>query len=440
MATTPEHLGQLKDTTEETPLTTDLRGDLRELAAREADHEHPYLTVTLDYRPDGNRPNMRIGMQWLDEQERLLREQYGPRGPEYDALVEGLASLRDILGAIEDPQPQGVIAVMQPGADFSLVLPLSVAPESRIGVRPTPDLFEIARVQDVAEPFAVLLADSKQAFLHVFALGAREHDVEMHGGPRIGKVHPGAKSAGFGERNALNAAEQQLENFAKSIAEATRDALANEKVNRLIVMADAQLTSTLMEHFPREISDLVIGTAHADIRSTPDMLYELALPIVQEAERQQEDDLCRELETAALSAQAYGVYGAAGTLAALQAGQVQTLIVAEDFTAPAWVDDTFAIIGLGTVPTEHPAGGDVADLREADAREEFVRLALMMGADGVEFVPLIDDAPVTETVNEAEAANAGARGGAVARLRDEGGVGALLRFALAPDQAVPDVE
>ncbi len=440
MATTPEHLGQLKDTTEETQITTDLRADLRELATREADPEHPYLTITLDYRPDGFRPNMRIGMQWLDEQEQLLREQYGPRGPQYDAVIAGLASLRETLGAMEDPQPQGVIAVMQPGADYALVLPLAVAPENRIGVGPTPDLFEIARVQDVAEPFAVLLADSKQAFLHIFTLGTRERDVEMHGGSKGGNVNPGAKSAGLGERNALNAAEQELANFAKGIAEAARTMIVAEGVHRLIVMADDQLTSTLMEHFPREIGDLVIGTAKADIRSTPDLLYELATPIVQEAERQQEVDLCEELATAALSAQAYGVYGAAGTLAALQSGQVQTLIVAEDFTAPAWVDDALMFVGLGEMPGEHPMGGDLTDLRAADAREEFVRLALTMGADGIEFVPLMDDAPVTETVNEAEGITAGERGGAIARLRDEGGVGALLRFALAPDQAVANVE
>ena len=439
MATTPEHLGQLKDITEETPLTTDLRHDLRELATREADAEHPYLTVTLDYRPDGNRPNFRVGMLWLDEQEKLLREQYGPRGPEYDAVVNGLASLRETLGAMEDPQPQGVVAVLQPGAAFALVLPLAVVPENRVSVRPTPDLFEIARVQDMAEPFAVLLADSQQAFLHVFALGTRERDVEMHGERRGGKVNPGAKSMGFHEKTALNSVEQDMANFAKGIAEAARAVIDNEGVHRFIVMADDQLTSALMEHFPSEISSLVIGTANADIRSTPDSLYELAMPLVHDTERQQEDDLSQELETAALSAQAYGVYGPTNTLAALQAGQVQTLILADDFTAPAWVDDTLMFVGLGTIPGEHPAGGDVSNLRETDAREEFVRLALMMGADGIEFVPLMDDAPVTETVNEAEATNAGERGGAIARLRDEGGVGALLRFTLAPDQPVADV-
>lgn len=438
MASTPEHIDQLTDTTVETQLTTDLRTDLRELAGREADHEHPYLTVTLDYRPDGNRPNLRIGMQWLDEQERLLREQYGPRGPEFDALTAGLAALRETLAAMEDPLPQGVIAVMQPGADFSLVLPLAVVPQSSIIVAPTPALFEIARVQDIAEPFAVLLADSKQAFLHVFALGTRERDVKMH--DKSQHANPGATSAGFSERTALNATEQQLENFAKAITEAMRDALAEEQVNRLIVMADEQLTSTLLDHFPKEISDRVIGTIRADIRDTPETLIALAMPLVAETEKAQEDDLCQQLETAALSDPAYGIYGAEGTLAALQAGQVQTLIIADEFTAPAWVDDTFAIFGMGEIPTEHPAGGDVADLRATDAREEFVRLALVMGAEGIEFVPLRDDAPVTETVNEAEGVTAGERGGAIMRLRDEGMVGALLRFALAPDQAVANVE
>ncbi len=432
------HLGHLVDKPVNTPLVTDLREDLHDFAGRTADWEHPYLTVTLDYRPDGARPNHRPGTQWLDEQEKRLREDYGPRGPLYDAAVEGLKELRDALGDMGDPVPQGIIAVLQPGGGDSLILPLAVAPRNSVTVSATPALFEIASVQDAAEPFAVLIADTKQAFIHVFALGTRERDVEMHGQPRGGKVNPGAKSMDFHEKTALNSREQEIADFAKGIAEEVRVVMDEVDVRRLIIASDDQFTASLIEHFPKELHTTVIGTIKADIRDTPAQLLRLALPIIHEAERAQEDDVCEQLATGAQEPHGLAVWGIADTLAALETGQVLTLVMATDFSAAGWADEAMGMTGAGHVPTEHPAGGNVADLRPVDLREEFVRMALL-SAVGTEFVNLRETGPVTESVDEAAASDTGARGGAVAALADHEGVGALLRFRLDVDQTVPNM-
>jgi len=438
MASEPQHLDQLIDTPVETPLVTDLREDLRGFAQRPADWEHPYLTVTLDYRPDGGRPNFRPGMQWLDEQEKRLREEYGPRGPLYDAVVDGLKELRDTLEQMNDPLPQGIVAVLQPGTEDAFILPLAIAPRNGINVSAVPMLFEIAMVQDAAEPFAVLLADTKQAFLHVFALGTRERDVEMYEGRKGGKANPGAMAMNLSEKTALNASEQEMDNFAKGIAEAARTVADEMGVHRLIIASDDQFTATLMEHFPKELHTYVIGTMKADIRDTPSQLMRLALPLVNDAERAQEDDICQQIETGAQEPHGLAIWGIADTLIALETGQVLTLVFAEDFSAPGWADESLGMIGAGHIPTEHPAGGNLEDLRPVDLREEFVRLALN-SAVGVEFVSLRDDGPVTESVNEASREHAGERGGAVAQLAAHEGVGALLRFRLDVDQTVPNM-
>ena len=432
------HLGHLVDKPVNTPLVTDLREDLHDFAGRTADWEHPYLTVTLDYRPEGSRPNHRPGTQWLDDQEKRLREEYGPRGPLYDAAVNGLKELRDALDTMDDPIPQGIAAVIQPGGDTSLILPLAVAPRNSITVGATPALFEIAAVQDAAEPFAVLIADTKQAFIHVYAMGTRERDVEMREEARGGKDNPGAKSMGFYEKTALNSVEQERDNFAKGIAEETRIVMDEVDVRRLIIASDDQFTATLMEHFPKELHTTVIGTMKADIRDTPAQLMRLALPIVQEAERAQEEDICEQIATGAQEPHGLAVWGIADTLAALETGQVLTLVMATDFSAPGWADEVLGMTGAGHVPTEHPAGGNVADIRPVDLREEFVRMALL-SAVGTEFVNLRETGPVTESVDEAAASDTGARGGAVAALAEHEGVGALLRFRLDVDQTVPNM-
>jgi len=430
------HLSHLVDKPVDSPLVTDLREDLHDFAGRPANWEHPYLTVTLDYRPEGNRPNHRPGTQWLDEQEKRLREEYGPRGPLYDAAVNGLKELRDALGAMDDPIPQGIAAVIQPGTDYAFILPLAVAPRNSITVGATPALFEIAAVQDATEPFAVLTADTKQAFIHVFALGTRERDVEMHGQLRGGQANPGAKSMGLHKKTALNSREQEIADFAQGIAAETRKVFDEDNVRRLIIAGEDQITSAVMEHLPKELHTLVVGTMKADIRDTPAQLIRLALPIVHEAERAQEDDVCEQLATGAQEPHGLAVWGITDTLAALETGQVLTLVLATDFSAAGWADEVLGMTGAGHVPTEHPAGGNVADIRPVDLREEFVRMALL-SAVGMEFVSLRETGPVTESVGEASATDTGARGGAIAALADHEGVGALLRFRLDVDQTVP---
>lgn len=429
------HLGHPDDKRGETPRVTDLREDLHDFARRPADWEHPYLTVTLDYRLEGNQPNRRPATPWLDEQEKRLREEYGPRGPLYDAAVDGLKELRDALDVMDGPIPQGVAAVIQPGMNNAFILPLAVAPCNSVTVSAMPALFEIAAVQDAAEPFAVLLADTKQAFLHVFAIGTRERDVEMHEGRKGRKINPGAKSMNVSERTALKAAEQEMDNFATGIAEATRTVADEMGVRRLIIASDDQFTATLMEHFPKELHTYVIGTMKADIRDNPTQLLRLALPLVHDAERAQENDICEQLVTGTQEPHGLAVWGIADTLAALETGQVQTLVLATDFSAAGWADQAMSMTSAGHVPMEHPAGGNVADIRPVDLREEFVRMALL-SAVGMEFVPLRDDSPVTESVDDAAAHDTGERGGAVAALAAHEGVGALLRFRLDVDQAV----
>lgn len=52
------HLNQLTNEAVSTPFATNLRDDLRELAMRDADRARPYVTVTLDYGVEGERPNV----------------------------------------------------------------------------------------------------------------------------------------------------------------------------------------------------------------------------------------------------------------------------------------------------------------------------------------------------------------------------------------------
>jgi protein required for attachment to host cells len=431
----PEHFERLTDTRPDVPQTTNLAEDLRELAQRAPDAERPYLTVTLDYQPDGGQPNFRPATRWLKEREQELAAEHGPRGPLYDAVTEGMRALHEALDGLANEPPQGVIFVAQPAAGEFRTIPLAVPAPNSATVCPTPNLAPLARLTDAWEPFALLVADSKQAFLHTFTLGSRAREVAMTNAKR--DLQPGAVSNRMIEWKALSAAEQALENFAKAIAEETWRVMNEDAIPQLIIAADDQLTSTLKDHLPKEVRDRFIGTMAADIRDTPAVLLQRALPVIEEAKRAREEDVVQRLTTAALSPGGLGVFGVAETLAALQNGQVQDLVLADDFAARGWADDALGIVGAGEVPTEHPAGGDVNDLRPIDLVDAMIRLAIQTDAR-VTFVTTRNRA-VTESPNEAEETH-GERDGAAQALQEHGGIGAILRFRLSDAQATAEVQ
>jgi peptide subunit release factor 1 (eRF1) len=430
-----EHFEQITDSRPGTPQTTTLHDDLMDLAQRAADSERPYLTVSLDYRPDGTQPNRRPALRWLKEREQELTERFGPRGPAFDALTEGMRRLRAALDDLGTEPPHGIIFVAQPAAGDARMIPLAVPVENSAEVAPRPMLAPLARLVDAYPAFALLLADSKQAFLHTFALGTREREVAMESA--YTPLKPGAVGNKMIERKALNAVEQQMENFAKAIAEETRRVLDEDGVRHLIIAADDQLTATLRDHFPKELDGKVIGTVAADIRATPADLLALALPVVEAARRAREEDIVQRLTTAALSQGGLGVFGIAETLAALQAGQVQHLVLADDFHAPGWADDTLGLVGVGEPPHDHPSGGDHDSLRTIELADEMIHFALMTGG-AVAFITT-RDSDVPENANEAEERH-GERQGAPQTLQKHGGVGAILRFRLDEEQAVPDLQ
>ncbi len=430
-----EHFEQMTDTRPDVPRTPALRDDLIDLAQRAADPERPYLTVSLDYRPDGTQPNRRPGLLWLKEREQELAETLGPRGAAFDALTEGMQRLHAILDDLDVEPPQGVIFVAQPATADVRTIPLAVPVGNSANVAPRPMLAPLARLVHAYPPFALLLADSRQAFLHTFILGALEREVTMESA--YTHLTAGAVGNKMIERKALNAVEQQLENFAKAIAEETRRVLDEDSVPHLIIAADDQLTATLRDHFPKELDAKVIGTVAADIRATPADLLALALPVVEAARRAREEDIVQRMTTAALSRGGLGVFGVAETLAALQAGQVQDLVLADDFHAPGWVDDTLELVGAGAPPLEHPAGGDRASLRAIELTDELVHRTLLTGG-AVAFITMRNQ-EVPEDANEAEETG-GERQGAPRTLQEHGGVGAILRFRLDENQAVPTLQ
>lgn len=446
MATDPTQ--SITKHTYSSPLVTDLKRALTRLAALPPSLDVPYLSVALDWQIEGTKPgrqpppelrsserntapresggSWRPSVEVFDVESKRLIEPFGPHGEAFDSLTADVERIRNSFDTDLDPAAKGAfyIACSAKGVfeSFGVGTPIG----TRLQVGPVPMLSEILRLIEDNPVYAVLLADQREATLSFIKdqTIARDVELESSGYPRK------QQQGGWSQRRYQSRADERLDAFAKDIAEQTRDALTNLNVDMLIVAGDEVITTALNENFHETVKDRIIATISLDIRTNDADLVSATLPIAAQAERKREAEAVRVLKDA-IGVGDQGVAGAEGTLVALQAGEVQTLVLADGFSGQGWADFSMPAYGAGAIPAEHPLGGDVSAIVKLPLEEILIRLAI---ASDVEIQVVHPNVPSSEAEMNA---NAVATGGpletdAARELRKLGGVGAIYRFALEP--------
>lgn len=412
------------------PYDFDLREALTRLAAAPPSTDAPYVTVSLDWRPEGSQPHSRYARQVFAEQVEQILAGYEPHTLAHDSLTADIERITGWLDSQVDPAAHGVLIVACLNTNVFQTLSLNIPVETKVVVGPTPALTLLSRLAEDYAPFAVIHADQHDGYIEFFSQGTRERGITLKGSDYPRKQQQG----GFSQRRFQNRAEEKLEAFARAIAEEARKALEEHPVEMVVLAGDEPMTRALNDALHESISARVVGVARVDIRANSDELLGAVLPLVAEAERR------RELETVQRvnDGQGPGDHATAGAddvLVALQSGQVMTLVMNDDFHGPGWADYSMPIFGAGSPPKTHPAGGETSQIVEVALEDEIVRLAVQTGAD-IEIVqtsaPVDADAPIRKADDDFPRSDA-------ARALDQlGGVGAILRFALSDEQSVAD--
>ena len=445
MATDP--IRRIRAREHEIPLTFGVRDALTRLAGLPASLDAPYLNVSLDWTPEGAdpgrepppepRPSERrtrrgeIGITRRPARGEFDREMgqivtaHGPRGTAFDSLAADAERVAAFLDDELDPAARGVFIVACTAHNvfehFAFALPM----ETRLGVSPVPALSSLARLVDDHPAYAVLLADQHQATLSKFRRAARGRSVWLESSDWPRKQQTG----GWSQRRLQARAGERVAAFARGIAEATERTLDAANIDMLVVAGDAVITSALDAAFSPRVVDRIVGTIALDIQASEQEMIEATLPLVTQVERDRELAVARAVAEA-VGANGLGAAGAPAVLQAVQAGQVATLVIADDYSKQGWADYERDMYGVGPVPETHPVGGDPADLVPVALEEELIRLAICTRAE-IEFIH--SSVPVDDTGEEGipQPGSSPPRTEAAAVLDELGGVGALLRFALA---------
>jgi Bacterial archaeo-eukaryotic release factor family 10 len=457
MATDP--VQQIRELEHDTPLAIDLTATLTRLAALPASTEAPYLTVSLDWRPEGSAPGRFEAPEPKRSERRAPREEdgaprrpawqelrrgledtvnsYGPRGAAFESLTADMERLTIYLDEELDPAATGVVIIACHHQDVFEPVPLDVPVDSGFTVGPIPSLRQLARAADDYPPYAIIAADQRDAVLWLMEGQTWDRGVQLEASGYPRKQQQG----GWSQQRYQNRADERVEAFARTIAEETRRAF--EAVNApvpyeyLIIAANEQMFTLLNAELHETIKERVLGQITLPIEANITEVTAAAQPLVEDAERKREMEAVQAVRDG-VGAGGKGVAGAVDTITALETGQVMTLVMNDDFSQPGWADYTLPLYGVGSPPREHPAGGDVANLVPTTVEDEVVRLALQIGAD-VELVRSAVPVGLEEQEQIPDADNPTPRAEAARSLDEMGGIGAILRYALDEGQPTADL-
>ncbi|HEX8996344.1 MAG TPA: hypothetical protein VF812_09965 [Ktedonobacterales bacterium] len=335
----------------------------------------PMLSVYLDWRPEatGERPGIRAARVALKERLRQIERAFWPRGAAYDAIRADAARIQRYLDEQAAPSAEGLAIFACAPLGLFETLESGVPFETEVTARATPNLYPLARLLDDQETAIVAVVDTNTARLFVSQRGLLREMKGLDEDPKYFHMMKGATAMNQAhyERYAL----AQRKRFAVEVAQRLSELVDETGAKQVIIAGDAVATPILKASLAPQVTALLHEIAlPMAIDATRDEIWEEVEPMVREAEAEEDRSVVELLLDQALSGH-LGVLGLERTRAALETGQVDTLVLLADLQAPP------------------------------ETRSQLISLATRTGAE----VEIVDDSP---------------------ELAKLGGVGALLRFKL----------
>ncbi len=298
------------------------RDDLQQLAEYQGQHAVLSLTLNVD-------PTRRTKDEYRLALRHLLHSVQGRANGDAAAIERFFESEYDWSG-------RGLAIFSNQKEDFWKVYALAVPIVDSVSIGPKPYLTPLANLWDVYGRFVVALVD-KQGARFIFVQMGEVVDGEGILGEEVRRVKSGVGANPTGRRhNAEEPTDRRMQELIKRNVKDTVHALrqfCEKHTPRYVVLGgNAEIVNEVRTHLGQPWSDRVIGTIAGDIDESDLVIRDRALKVVEEAEHNREFALA----DAAITAAAKNSHGAVRidrVLTAAQAGQIQTLLVAEGYTS-----------------------------------------------------------------------------------------------------------
>jgi hypothetical protein len=374
-----------------------LREQLRRLAALPP-NRFPFASIYLNLTPQG--PGILTYPAFLKKRMGEELRRYPERSPQRISLEKVNQRVQRFLDYDLQPTARSLafFARGQEGEYFEAI-PLPVDfPSHAVVVSRAPYVYPLVRLSHLFPVAVAAVVDTNTSRLFVLSLGRIQARRELQNM----NVHK-PQSGGLSHERYRRHAEDHYLHHAKQTAAAIDRLVRESGASYLLLGGDEVILPSLKAQLPRKVGDRLLSTQHWDIRIPEHELADRTNTLIQKAEELR--GVARALEVIE-TAQAHGhaALGPKLTLAALQEGKVDELVVAglPGSDTPAKVCAVCDALSLDTLVTVCPECGEES-MVDSSLHGEFVNRALAQGGQ-VQVV------------------------GSLPKLEAAGGVAAVLRY------------
>lgn len=223
-------------------------------------------------------------------------------------------------------------------SDYFRAYPLAVPLRSRARWVDRPYVKPLADLIDRYGNYGVAVVDKQGARFFHFHLGQLQ---EQEGtlGEAVRHTKRGGGSQAQGRRGGLaggaRAAAEQADRNLRVATQAAAAFFGAARVRRVLIGGTEENVARFSGALPKKWQSLIVGSFQIESAAGPVQVLEKAMQVADEAEAERKRRLVERVITAAAKGRE-GVTDLDNTLAAVNAGQVQTLIVSEGYRAPGY--------------------------------------------------------------------------------------------------------
>lgn len=307
-----------------------LRSLMRRLAeATSADA--PILSVYLDTRPEahGGRPGERNELVLVRDRLNALRDAIELRSDARASFDADRRRIDKLLDSEELNETDGIAVFACDRIGLWEAVGAQTAFDTQVSAGPTAELFQLARLLDDQVSAVIAVVDTNTCRLFVTRRGAL---VERSGPDEDPAEHTRHDTGGWSQARFQRHVDMQDKRFAKEAAEAIDRLVQREKPAHVILAGDERAISFLDPELPERVRPLVAHVARIDMRATVRDVREEIVPILGALE-EADGMAAADRAVAGWRAGDLGVVGVDATMAALEIGQVDELIVDESVEA-----------------------------------------------------------------------------------------------------------
>lgn len=373
---------------------------LAEFQAQDA----PVISLYLDARV--NEHGKRNFAPFVRKRMAEMKRTFPLHSSERESFLEDCVRIDRYLEDEPRQSTQGIVIFACSGANDFFDVGQFDAPfeRNRLTVSDRPHLYPLARLVSQNPPYAVLVADTNSA--HIFVIATRRI-VDKRDVQNVDTKEP--RWGGFTQ----NRFQRHIDDFqlrhAKEVVDVLERTVRDDQIDKVIIAGDHEtIIPLLREQMTKELAGKIIDVMTLGVDTPEQKILDDSLTVLQRHNSVSDMDKVQRLMNE-YRADDLAVVGVPQTIAALSNGQVEELLIS------AKADDLLfdAQEAENVLKAYHVDGRPLPQLDQRSLADELVRQAQQVSSARITF---IEDAE---------------------RLKDVGGVGALLRYRISAEHATP---